>query len=259
MEELPLCNCLIRGIHAVLMAGVRGQEKSPGEFRHSQNLLGGYGSTLKTARYIPPNVPHMVLSLSDLEKYINAGDDLDILIRSGIIYYRFETIHPILDGKGRVGRMLITLFLIEKGLVKNPISYISYFLKRNRLEYYALLSEVRNKGNYEQWIKFFLQAVLGPAEDATATIDRLGALHNKNVDLVNKVGRVAKNTLRLLDYLEANPIIGTSKIAGPLGLAFNITSDAIKRLEEAGVLIQSAGRQRSRLFVFNKRISCKLI
>ena len=127
MEELPLCNRLIRGTHAVLMAGVRGQEKSPGEFRHSQNLLGGYGSTLKTARYIPPNVPHMVLSLSDLEKYINAGDDLDILIRSGIIYYRFETIHPILDGKGRVGRMLITLFLIEKGLVKNPISYISYF------------------------------------------------------------------------------------------------------------------------------------
>jgi Fic family protein len=252
MEELPLCNRLIRETHAVLMAGVRGQEKSPGEFRHSQNWLGGYGSTLKTARYIPPNVPDMLLSMSELEKYINAEDDLDILIRSGLIHYQFETIHPFLDGNGRVGRMLITLFLIEKGLLKSPVLYISYFLKRNRIEYYDRLSEVRNKGNYEQWIKFFLQAVLESAEDATATIDRLVALHNKNVVLVNKMGRAAKNTLRLLDYLEANPIIEISKTAEALELAFNTTSDAIKRLEEAGILVQSAGQQRNRIYSYEK-------
>lgn len=252
LEELPICNRLIREVHAVLMAGVRGQEKSPGEFRHSQNWIGGYDSTLKTARYIPPNVSDMVFSMSELEKYINAEDDLDILIRSGLIHYQFETIHPFLDGNGRVGRMLITLFLIDKGLLKSPVLYISYFLKRNRIEYYDRLSEIRKGGNYEQWIKFFLQAVLESAEDATLTIDQLVALHNKNVSLVNKMGRAAKNTLRLLDYLEAYPIIEISKTAQALGLAFNTTSDAIKRLEEAGILVQSAGQQRNRVYSYEE-------
>lgn len=252
MEELPLCNRLIRETHAVLVVGVRGQEKSPGEFRQSQNWIGGYGSTLKTARYIPPNVPDMILSMFDLEKYINEEDDLDILIRSGLIHYQFETIHPFLDGNGRVGRMLITLFLIEKGLLKSPVLYISYFLKRNRIEYYDRLSEVRNRGNYEQWIKFFLQAVLESAKDAILTIDRLVALHNKNVDLVNQMGRAAKNTLRLLDYLEANPIIEITKTAEALGLAYNTTSDAIKRLKEAGILVQSAGQQRNRIYSYKE-------
>ena len=250
LKELPICNRLVREIHAVLMDGVRGQEKTPGEFRRSQNWIGGQGSTLKTARYIPPNVEDMVQSMTDLEKYINSDDDLDLLIQSGLIHYQFETIHPFLDGNGRLGRQLITLFLIEKGLLKSPVLYISYFLKRNRIEYYDRLSEVRNKGNYEQWIKFFLQAVLESAEDAIATIDRLTALHNKNSAIINGMGRAAKNTLRLLNYIEANPIIEISKTAKALDLVFNTTSDAINRLEEAGILVQSAGEKRNRIYSY---------
>lgn len=255
LEELPLCNRLIREVHAVLMEGVRGQGKNPGEFRHSQNWIGGYGSTLKNAGYIPPNVEDMVLSMSDLEKYINSDDDLDILVRSGLIHYQLETIHPFLDGNGRVGRLLITLFLMEKGLLKSPVLYISYFLKRNRIEYYDRLLEVRKKGNYEQWVKFFLQAILESAEDAITTIDRLAALRNKNVAIVNNMGRASKSTLRLLDYIEANPIIEISKTAEALGLAFNTTSDAIKRLEKAGILVQSAGQQRYRVYSYEEYLN----
>lgn len=159
LQALPLCNRLIKETHAVLMEGVRGQEKSPGEFRYSQNWIGGQGSTLKNARYIPPSPDDMLDAMSDLEKYINADDDLDALIRAALIHYQFETIHPFLDGNGRVGRLLITLFLMEKRVLSTPALYISYFLKKNRVEYYDRMTEVRTKGNYEQWVKFFLQAI----------------------------------------------------------------------------------------------------
>ncbi len=255
LQELPISNRLIKEIHAVLMAGVRGKEKRPGEFRNSQNWIGGFGSTLKNATYIPPNVEDMARTMSDLEKYINSDDDLDILIRSGLIHYQFEAIHPFLDGNGRIGRLLIVLFLIEKGLLKTPVLYISYFLKKNRIEYYDRLSEVRNKGNYEQWVKFFLQAIMESAEDAIITIDRLVALHNKNVEIIGSMGRASKNTLRLLDYIEANPIIEISKTAEALDLAFNTTSDAIKRLEKAGILVQSAGQKRDRVFSYTEYLN----
>lgn len=252
LKELPLCNRLIKEVHAVLMAGVRGQEKQPGEFRRSQNWIGGYGSTLRTARYIPPNTEDMVKSMSELEKYINSDDDLDVLIRASLIHYQFETIHPFLDGNGRLGRMLVTLFLMEKGLLKSPVLYISYFLKRNRVEYYDRLSEVRSKGNYEQWVKFFLQAVAESAENAIMATDKLVALHSKNVKIIGKMGRAARNTRKLFDYTEANPIIEILKTAEALGLAFNTISDAIKRLEEAGVLVQSVGQQRYRMFSYKE-------
>ena len=125
LQALPLCNRLIKETHAVLMEGVRGQEKSPGEFRYSQNWIGGQGSTLKNARYIPPSPDDMLDAMSDLEKYINADDDLDALIRAALIHYQFETIHPFLDGNGRVGRLLITLFLMEKRVLSTPALYIS--------------------------------------------------------------------------------------------------------------------------------------
>ena len=135
-KTLPLCNRLIRETHAVLMEGVRGQEKSPGEFRRSQNWIGGHGSTLKTARYIPPTVEDMNAAMSDLEKFMNADDQLDPIVKAALIHYQFETIHPFLDGNGRVGRLLITLFLMEKKALTSPALYISYFLKPNRIEYY---------------------------------------------------------------------------------------------------------------------------
>ena len=187
LQALPLCNRLIKETHAVLMEGVRGQEKSPGEFRYSQNWIGGQGSTLKNARYIPPSPDDMLDAMSDLEKYINADDDLDALIRAALIHYQFETIHPFLDGNGRVGRLLITLFLMEKRVLSTPALYISYFLKKNRVEYYDRMTEVRTKGNYEQWVKFFLQAIMESAEDATATIDELIALHDANVSVISKL------------------------------------------------------------------------
>ena len=170
-------------------------------------------------------------------------------------YVQINVSHPFLDGNGRIGRLLIILFLIEKGLLKTPVLYISYFLKKNRIEYYDRLSEVRNKGNYEQWIKFFLQAIMESAEDAIITIDRLAALHNKNVGIINSMGRASKNTLRLLGYIEANPIIEISQTAEALDLAFNTTSDAIKRLEKAGILAQSAGQQRNRIYSYKEYLN----
>ena len=184
LQTLPLCNRLIKETHSVLMKGVRGREKNPGEFRHSQNWIGGQGSTLKNARYIPPAPEDMLCAMYDLEKYINADDDLDALLRAALIHYQFETIHPFLDGNGRVGRLLITLFLMEKKVLTTPALYISYFLKKNRVEYYDRMTEVSTKGNYEQWVKFFLQAIMESAEDATATIDELIALHD-NLSLIH--------------------------------------------------------------------------
>ena len=172
LEELPLCNRLLKETHAVLMEGVRGQEKSPGEFRRSQNWLGGQGSSLKNARYIPPNQEDMLAAMSDLEKFMNEEDNLDVLLRIALLHYQFETIHPFLDGNGRLGRLLIILFLIEKKIISTPALYISYFLKRNRVEYYDRLTEVREKGNYEQWIHFFLQAVITSAQAAINTDGR---------------------------------------------------------------------------------------
>lgn len=250
LQELPLCNHLIKETHAVLMAGVRGQEKSPGEFRYSQNWIGGQGSTLKNARYIPPAPADMIVAISELEKYINAEDELDPLIRAALIHYQFETIHPFLDGNGRVGRLLITLFLMEKNVLTTPSLYISYFLKKNRIEYYDRMSEVRAKGNYEQWVKFFLQALIESAEDAVAAIDELNALHEKNMAVISGMGRGAKNALLVFQYLEANPIIEIRKTADALGLSFGTASNAVARLVEAGILMQTSNFTRNRTFAY---------
>lgn len=250
LQTLPLCNRLIKETHAVLMEGVRGQEKSPGEFRHSQNWIGGQGSTLKNARYIPPSPDDMLDAMSELEKYINADDDLDALIRAALIHYQFETIHPFLDGNGRVGRLLITLFLMEKKVLSTPALYISYFLKKNRVEYYDRMSEVRTKGNYEQWVKFFLQAIMESAKDATTTIDELIALHDANVSVISKLGRAAKNVMLVFNYLESNPIIEIRKTSEALGIAFNTTSSAVNRLIDADILVQTSNNNRNRTFAY---------
>lgn len=255
LHELPLCNRLIKETHAVLMEGVRGQEKSPGEFRRSQNWIGGQGSTLKNARYIPPSPDDMIEAMSDLEKYINADDELDALIRAALIHYQFETIHPFLDGNGRVGRLLITLFLMEKKVLSTPALYISYFLKKNRVEYYDRMTEVRAKGNYEQWVTFFLRALLESAEDATATIDELITLHDKNAAVISGMGRAAKNAMLVFEYLEANPIIEIRKTAEALSITFNTASSAVKRLVDAGILVQTTNASRNRTFAYEDYLS----
>ena len=252
LKELPLCNRLIKEAHKVLLAGVRGQNKCPGEFRHSQNWIGGAGSTLQNARYIPPSVEDMQQAMSDLEKYINAEDNLDVLIRAGLIHYQFETIHPFLDGNGRIGRLLITLFLMEQKVLTTPALYISYFLKKNRIEYYDRMSEVRLKGNYEQWIKFFLEAVYESAKDAVETIDKLTALHDKNCAKIANLGRRAKNGMRVFEYLESNPIIEIRKTSQELDIAFNTISSVIKDLINIGVLEQTSNQSRNRTFAYKE-------
>ena len=250
LQTLPLCNRLIKETHAVLMKGVRGQEKNPGKFRYSQNWIGGQGSTLKNARYIPPSPDDMQNAMPDLEKYINTDDDLDALIQAALIHYQFETIHPFLDGNGRVGRLLITLFLMDKGILTTPALYISYFLKKNRVEYYDRMTEVRTKGNYEQWIIFFLQAIMESAGDAISTIDELITLHDTNTSVISKLGRASKNTMLVFDYLESNPIIDIGKTAEALSITFNTASSAVRRLVDAGILVQTGGGGRNRTFAY---------
>ena len=255
MNALPLCNRLIKETHEVLMSGVRGQEKNPGEFRTSQNWIGAAGSSLKNARYIPPNPEDMINAMSDLEKYINSDDSLDLLIQAALLHYQFETIHPFLDGNGRVGRLLITLFLMEKKVLNAPALYISYYLKKNRIEYYDRMSEVRNKDNYEQWIKFFLIAIKESADESVDTIKKLSELHNANIKKIDAMGRAAKNARAVFDYLEQNPIIDIGKTAEELNLAFSTVSLAVNRLVDAGILIQTNNANRNRVFAYEEYLS----
>lgn len=252
LEKLPLCNRLIRMVHGILMTGVRGKDKSPGEFRRSQNWIGGYGSTLQNANYIPPNPQDMIQAMSDLEKYINANDDTNILIRAALIHYQFETIHPFLDGNGRIGRLLIMLFLIDKKILSSQSLYISFFLKKYQSEYYEKLSEVRIKGNYEQWVKFFLKAIDESAKDALKTIDELSALHDKNETAIQSIGRARINTLKVFRYLEAHPIIDIKKTSSELQLSFNTVSAAINHLINLGILILRKKISRNRVFSYQK-------
>ena len=251
-RELPLCTRLIKEIHAVLMSGVRGQEKSPGEFRVSQNWIGGAGSTLKNARYIPPAPEDMVECMSDLEKYMNdVDDDTDTLIKAALIHYQFETIHPFLDGNGRVGRLLITLFLLKQKVLSAPALYISYFLKSNRIEYYDRMSEVRRNGDYEQWIKFFLQAIYEAATDAAWTITKISALHTKNVAKLAKLSN-NKNALTMFEYLEKNPIINIQKTSQEMGVAYNTVSKLVKNFIAMRILIENEKVGRTRTFSYEK-------
>ena len=253
LQFLPLCNRLIKETHAVLMEGVRGQEKSPGEFRYSQNWIGGQGSTIRNARYIPPNPGDMQTAMSDLEKYMNSDDSLDPLIQAALIHYQFETIHPFLDGNGRVGRLLITLFLKEKHLLSRPVLYVSYFLKINRIEYYDRMTQVRVSGDYEQWVIFFLEALSNSANDAIQTIDKLTTLHNKSLSLFEDLSkRLKTNVLKVFNYIESNPIIDIQKTAASLEMSYNTASKIVSLLVEKGILQQTDKSGKARIFSYSE-------
>ena len=259
LKDLPLCGRLLREAHAKLLAEGRGVEKEPGEFRRTQNWIGGAGSTIRTARYVPPNPEDMASAMAGLERYMNEEDEkeggLDHLIQAALIHYQFETIHPFLDGNGRIGRLLVTLFLIEKGDLSKPVLYLSYYLKRNQVEYYDRMTEVRTKGNYEQWVKFFLRAVEEAAAEAVATIGELTALHDRSAARVAGMGRGARSAARLLAYLEDNPIIEIGRTAKALGMSFNTVSAAVDRLLEAGILAPANGNARGRAFLYEPYLS----
>lgn len=250
LNDLPICSRLLKEIHAVLMHEVRGAEKNPGEFRRSQNWIGPAGSTLKTARFIPPSVEDMEQAMSDLERFIHSEDHLDPLIKAALIHYQFETIHPFLDGNGRIGRMMITLYLIDRGLLSQEVLYLSYFLKRNQIEYYDRLTEVRMKGHFEQWIRFFLLAVYETALDAIDTIHSIQILHAQNVSRLPLKGRSASTLANLFAYIETKPIIDIKKTSNELNLAYNTVASAVNKLVELGILQTDQRVKKGRLFIY---------
>jgi Fic family protein len=250
LGDLPISNRLLKETHGVLLQEIRGGEKSPGGFRHSQNWIGPAGSTLKDARYIPPHPEDMLEAMSNLEKFINSEDEMDPLLKIALIHYQFETIHPFLDGNGRIGRLLISLYLIKKKLLNYETLYISYFLKRNRIEYYDRLTDVRTKGSYEQWVKFFLLAAYESAQDAIRTIEALVKLHDQNAAVIKGTGRAVKTIERVFRYLERSPIIDIKKTSVELNLSFNTISNAVHKLVELGILKQKENIRRSRVFAY---------
>lgn len=250
MRTLPLCNQLLRETHAVLMTGVRGKEKNSGEFRRCQNWIGAAGCSLKDARYIPPNVEDMTTALTELEQYINEDSPYPPLIDAALIHYQFETIHPFLDGNGHIGRLLILLYFIEKSLLTKPVIYVSYFLKKNQREYYDRISEVRRTGNYEQWVRFFLEAVNAAAVDATETIWNLSELHNINAEKLPVSKRKQDNIRRLFTYIEEHPIIDIKHTAADLALSYNTVAHAVKKLQELGILHETTNAARNRVFAY---------
>ena len=255
LERLPLCCRLIREIHEVLMENVRGQDKTPGEFRHSQNWIGPANCSLKDARYIPPNVEDMQTAMSDLEKYINENVDYDPLIRAALIHYQFETIHPFLDGNGRIGRLLILLYLMEQRLIEKPVIYISYFLKKNQIEYYDRISEVRRTGNFEQWIRFFLEAVSKAASDSLEAIRQLSVLHDTNVEKLPKTTRSKDNLRAIFDYIEQYPIIDIKRTAKELEVSYNTVAAAVRKLVELGILQETTNAARNRVFAYEEYLA----
>lgn len=252
LKTLPLCCRLIRETHAVLLQGTRGGEKSPGEFRYSQNWIGGAGSTLKNARYIPPNPADMLEAMSDLEAFIHGKDAaLDPLIAAALLHYQFETTHPFLDGNGRVGRLLITLYLMEKKLLSTPALYLSCYLKLNRVEYYDRMTQVRMTGDYEQWVCFFLEALSESAKEAIADIDALAALHDANAKKLGGLSvRQQKTVSAVFAYLEKNPIIDIGKTAAALKLSYNTVAAAVAVLEESGILRQTGKAGKARIYSY---------
>lgn len=257
LNSLPLCNRLIKETHEVLLSNTRGHDKNPGEFRRSQNWIGGKGSTIKNARYIPPNVEDMNATIENLEEYINRNIDIDPLIKIALIHYQFETIHPFLDGNGRIGRLSIILLLIQNKILNLPVLYISYYLKINRIEYYDRMTQVRESGDYEQWIKFFLHALAESSSDAIDTINKLIELHNTNIQKIKNclISRKQTNALKILEYLESSPIIDISKTAIKLNVSYNTIASGIKELQNIGILVQKDKIGKNRIFAYEEYLS----
>ena len=253
LDRLPICSRLLCQVHGILLSQTRGSDKQPGEYRHSQNWIGSASSTIRTARYVPPNVEDMKEAVSNLEKYINAEeDDVDVLIKAALIHYQFETIHPFLDGNGRIGRLLTVLYLMSKGVLSTPALYISYYLKKNRIEYYDRLEAVRISGNYEQWIKFFLRAISESAESAALTIDELSKLRERTTEKLKMLGRSSKRGIKLLKYLEEYPLLERGHAAKKLTMSFRTVSLAVKDMLELGILESANSRKRKRLYYYRE-------
>ena len=253
-EDFPLRNRLIRETHAELLARGRGSEKDPGEFRRSQNWIGGHRPG--TARFVPPPVNAVAECMSDLERFFHERDSgLPALLRAGLAHAQFETIHPFLDGNGRVGRLLITLMLYHERVLQEPLLYLSLYLKRHRDDYYALLTEVRQTGDWEAWLTFFLDGVTQTSEEALSTAQRLLSLFQEDHDRIQQRGRAAGSALRVHQALQEHPILSIRKLVGRTGLSFRAVSAGVKVLEELDIARELTGRQRNRLFGYDSYLA----
>ena len=250
LETLPLSSRLLRRAHTTLLDNVRGKHKLPGEYRVSQNRIGGHN--LQNATYIPPSHEHVPELMSDLEKFLHNQDlHLPALVRIAIAHYQFETIHPFLDGNGRIGRLLITLYLVSEEILKRPLLYISTWFERDRELYYSNLMRTRTHNDMGRWLEYFLDGVEQTANEAVET---LAGIRDLKTDIEQRIqtdfGRRAANAMTLLQHLFQKPIVSVDEAATACGTTFRTANRLIALMCEHGILREITGRSRSRLFVF---------
>lgn len=249
LNELPLSLRLIREIHEKLLAAVRGGQRSPGEFRTTQNWIGPAGCSLNEAIFVPPPPTDMNAALADLEVFLHSDIELPPLIIAGLVHAQFETIHPFVDGNGRIGRLLITFLLCQRGLLRRPLLYLSHYLKRHRNEYYDRLMAIRDRGDWEGWMKFFLKGVGEVANQATETARHILRLREKHRQLLSE--RTATiNAVRLLDYLYERPIVTATLVAKTLQVSPPTANNLISQFCDVGLLREMTGRRRNRMFSY---------
>jgi Fic family protein len=251
LNTLPVSLRLIREIHNKLMQGVRGAERDPGEFRRTQNWIGSGGCSLAQATYVPPPPHEMLQALDNLEKFLHDATPIPALIRIGLAHAQFETIHPFLDGNGRTGRLLITFLLCEQNILKRPLLYISHYFKKYRAEYYDRLQAVRDTGNWEGWLKFFLRGVYEVAQEASATARKIVNMKEEHRQLVlNEMGRRSGNAIALLESLYFRPIFTVEHVQAITELSYPNANTLVKDLCDIGLLAEITGQKRNRAFSY---------
>lgn len=247
LDKLSLCMRIIKECHEILLNSVRGYEKTPGEFRKSQNWI---GQSLKNAIFVPPPEVQIPEAMGNLEKFINQEDFIPFLVKCALIHYQFETIHPFLDGNGRIGRLLIDLFIHWKGLLHKPLIYTSLFFKQNRQEYFDRLMMIRTSGDFEQWIEFFLKGMLWSAEHAIEKIKQILLLQERLKQEILKEKKASLRSIQLLDILFTSPLTTINAIAEKLDISFQAASEQAKLFLGLGILEELTGQRRSRRFAF---------
>lgn len=248
-DGFPLTGRLICEMHAILMKSGRGRDKLPGTFRRSQNWIGG--TRPGNAHFVPPPPDEIATCVSDLEKFINDPDGMPILLRAATAHVQFETIHPFLDGNGRIGRLLITLLFASHGVLKRPLLYMSLFLKQNRQTYYHLLDTVRTDGAWEVWIDFFLEGIEQTATTASITAQKLLQLFDDDAKSIQQSGRGTTSTLRVHSIICQRPVITIKHLCEHHGMTFPTASKAVSTLVALGILEERSGQRRNRVFVYH--------